>query len=678
MRVQKTRRYLSESNKPFMIFQMVILFFCGLSPSIHGISPLFGIIVWLFQLTNICGLGLTVNHIMKIREENNLTTIAYAYGTGCVSLLLEYMLLVSLKLQPTLPIIAVVQGGGISVYYYKYIKLKPVREERWDWSIGILATVILLSVAIVAVSMDNSLPNEVGGNGYAVDWPFWVGNNISFTKGFPAQNFRLVGRVFRYHYFSSIIIAMSSLMTKIDPVIMSFYFSFILSVPLLVLSGLALAKAVTSDLVLQTLALVALIFTDGSTTTSAWHELICPFGFDYGYIYGMFGLAVLLKLFSGETHIRYQFLSLIYLFMATGSKGPVGIVVLAGYGIYAIKNLCERKFKIGFLYGMTALAVFVSTYFLFIHDSWILHASNGLKYLGIRGAFAQNDYIQGILGEVSRNLRVSPDHRIFKMYSLWLYIYRMNNGAIALTILAAACGIVAIIWKKKLDWVLLSLLAVAFVGVYLMSSTIQDGGSWMYFGMACIPGCVAAGFYALKYFESRLQTKLLMTAMMCIFIGFSVERYASSVLPKIYEGLCVFRGGGMTKSDFREGLYVDADDYALSSWLKENTGNNAVVAVDSLSGISESEHGLDMLYGVFSERYIYNETKYSFDADESARRNRVVSQIYHDTPRTIKELDKEGVDYLVQTRSIHSTPIQDNRLEMKYQNGKYYLYKINM
>lgn len=120
MRVQKTRRYLSESNKPFMIFQMVILFFCGLSPSIHGISPLFGIIVWLFQLTNICGLGLTVNHIMKIREENNLTTIAYAYGTGCVSLLLEYMLLVSLKLQPTLPIIAVVQGG---VYRYTIINI---------------------------------------------------------------------------------------------------------------------------------------------------------------------------------------------------------------------------------------------------------------------------------------------------------------------------------------------------------------------------------------------------------------------------------------------------------------------------------------------------------------------------------------------------------------------------
>lgn len=120
MGVQKIRRYLSESNKPFMIFQMVILSFCGLSPSIHGISPLFGIIVWLFQLTNICGLGLTVNHIMKIREENNLTTIAYAYGTGFVSLLIEYMLLVSLKLQPALPIIAVVQGG---VYRYTVINI---------------------------------------------------------------------------------------------------------------------------------------------------------------------------------------------------------------------------------------------------------------------------------------------------------------------------------------------------------------------------------------------------------------------------------------------------------------------------------------------------------------------------------------------------------------------------
>ena len=221
---------------------------------------------------------------------------------------------------------------------------------------------LIFLLDLFSVSFVNTIPGEINGNGYYVDWLFWTGNNLSFTKGFPPQDYRLCGEIFNYHYFSSIIIAQSNFVTGIDTVVLSFYFSFMIPAVLLATVSYTFFSSVLKKREYIVLAMIISLFAEDSSLTFIWHIYFCPFGYDYGYIFGMLSVYVLSELVKKrDTGVRMISLSAILISMTTGCKGPVGIVILMGFGAVSLYYILQKQYKKGILLGAVWLGAFLLT-----------------------------------------------------------------------------------------------------------------------------------------------------------------------------------------------------------------------------------------------------------------------------------------------------------------------------
>ncbi|SFT33582.1 hypothetical protein SAMN02910301_0433 [Lachnospiraceae bacterium XBD2001] len=661
-----------QSGKVFFFsLQSVIAMFTILTCLSHGVGCLLASKFWIFQLIILWGTGYIIqNFFFKATTWNE--NLLLAYPIGIVVVMIEYFLLVPLGLKDYMPLVAVVHGLIVIV---GLIRLHPAEERQEvikNWPIIIAFLFVWLLFGLFTVSFVNTLPSESGGTDYFVDWPFWVGNNISFTKGFPVENFRQVGAPFRYHYFSSIVIAQISLMTGIDVVVLSFYFSFILAAILLVGASFFLLTLVTEQTLLITIGMIGLLFTDGTTVTLAWHNLICPFGFDYAYAYELFSIAIIKRIADGDRSKATWFLSTLFLVMCVGNKGPVGVVVLSGFGILALILLCHKEIRVAFMYGGSWLAAFICTFFAFIYDKWCVESEAGLKYVGLRGAIRENYFVYSLKNGLMNAIGIG-DSKLLSLYSLWLDVFRTNKFALVMLTIAGIMLLLLLIRKKYYPFILIAVI-VSIFGYYLGVATVQSGGSQMYFCMAAVPFSIIAGVYIIEIYRGYKQYVYApLIALACIFLGVSSELCVETLLFKSSEGIACIRGK-QTQNSYTTDHYMDELDYDTCLWIRDNTDSGAVIAIDSWEG----SYGLnrEMMAGVFSERFVFNEMKYTWNSEEAFRRNSLVQEFFL-SQNTGNALIDEGVDYVIRTNEItkcnFGTALKD---KIVYSNSRYTVYRL--
>ena len=218
-----------ENNKNLRyleILQMLILFFLLFNCLIHRVSFVFGFRVFFYQFAALFLAGYVLVDLIKMRVKSLTEMVALSYGVGGIVSLLAYFAFVTSGTKTALPYFTVAEFICATIYIYrKKGKIKKYETDRFGFVFCLMVLFIYYCLAVVSVSSVNTLPNETGGGGYYADWGFWAGNNIGFTKGFPADNFRQIGMPFAYHYFSSILMAQSSLCTGVDINLITFYFS---------------------------------------------------------------------------------------------------------------------------------------------------------------------------------------------------------------------------------------------------------------------------------------------------------------------------------------------------------------------------------------------------------------------------------------------------------------------
>ena len=86
-----------------------------------------------------------------------------------------------------------------------------------------------------------------------------------------------------------------------------------------------------------------------------------------------------------------------------------------------------------------------------------------------------------------------------------------------------------------------------------------------------------------------------------------------------------------------------------------------------------------MLAGVFSERYIWNESKYSDFPDESARRNTIVDLLATNPEESIRQMRAENVSYILHMKEeleTHCCLDETDSVIRAFQNRHYAIYKI--
>lgn len=656
----------------FVVLQIMLLFFMLITCIFHNLSLYIGINYFLFQLLCILLPGYAAYHLWGVKSGDCIVALSISYALGLSLLLVEYLILAIFKAQTLSFPLSFLLFLSSAIYIFKKHKEIKLDSTNFNWILCITFIFLILILDLLTVSFVNTIPNEIDINGYYVDWLFWIGNNISFTKGFPPQDYRLCGESFNYHYFSSILLAQSSKITSINITVLSFYFSFFIPAILLVSAAYTLFSKLIKKKEFLFLALFIVLFTEGSSLTYIWHIYFCPFGYDYGYIFGMLSIYELLKLKEqGNLSIKEAILSGLLVAMTTGCKGPVGIVVLIGFGIAAVDYIFQKNYKKGMLLGCIWLGAFLIVYFLFISGK-VTASDSGLKFLGVSKAFKLNPFAQPIFLNL-KSIYGFPDNKITKIISLILYIYNINKASILLFLVALGV-LIYLLFQKKFDLTLAITTAICIWGIILTITTKQVGGSEMYFVMSIIPFGIGGGFYAIESI-SRIKycylNFLLAAVIIAGYLNFS--SFCALAYPRARQGI-LCKNNQLDKSNHQI-YYATRTDLEAYEWLKNNTKEDDIIAIDSI--FDSNGQTLEMVAGVFSERYIWNDGKYSANKEEVKRRKDIIERLLSGEFKAAKELTQNGVDFFLQNLQVNPSFYLDDAYGVCiYENSNFRVYKL--
>ncbi len=661
----------------FVLSQMVIILFMMITAIVHR-TPITELIrLFAYQFFALFLVGFAVLCLLRIETETLSGMIAISYSIGGVISLLTYLFCM-LTFGKTAIIYCVIVEIALSIWYifssYCHFSVNSLSSD--GMIICLLFLVLYYLLATVTVSFTNSLPSEAEEAAYYWDWPFWVGNNISFTKEFPIQNFRLVGTSFRYHYFSSILMAETSLCTSVDIIVISFLYSYLFGGLLLVFSAYFLSTRLLNKKWIIIFTMTTILFTDGRYVTLALHTLHCPFGFDYGYAYSMMALASLIEIVKRDRWQEFLIPSAIFLAMTTGCKGPIGMVILTGFGIAAIWFLAKKEYKKGLLGGFVWLGSFLLVFLGFIYTTSTLTADSGLKFVLFHPS-AQRLYEQ-LRGTALGTMRINGALKLIP-YFVWFFACNLLTGIL---LLRAVIRMLNDVFHRKMDPILLLLIGIAIAGAGVMMFTVQSGRSEMYFMMATFPSATLAGMLVIENEEKRAAYRLQLTIMIPLLLYSSVFCYfIRNTTPKFREGILRIRQSmDYSTAEYTKGPYcfMDSIDYEAFVWLRDHIGIPDIIAVDSFKNRYGNNNSL--LAGIFSERYVWNEIKYTDNVKESNRRNAVVEKLKTDTESAADKLLDEGVKYLL--HQVTDDEEQEKKLGLSnlfteiFRNEHYAVYEI--
>ncbi len=650
------------------LLQAEVLIVCLLPSLIHDVLWKDSFIFFLFQLFDVFVPGLALLCLLrKTSNSDTMPIIAWSYVGGILFLLLEYLLIMALNLSDYACIVGIL-APIISAFVIKKKEAITCDADSYFVLLLLAATMI---ISFFSVTYQNPLPTMYGKTTYDKDFLFWVGNSISFTKGLPVQSFRLVGSRLYYHYFSNVVIASASLITGIDVYTLSYSFSFIVPCILLSTGAHVLVKKVTDNKLLSFIGIVGILLCEGSTTFLTNHLYFCAFGFDYGYALSMLGISLLMDMVkSNDYSCKNIIITSIMIMLITGFKGPNGIVILMGFGIVSIALLIKKEWKKGLICGFCWLFSFLFVYCFFIADVFSSVArTNGLELLGLGGAFDKNSWAIAIFTDLLN--KGFSDNAVTRIVAIALYVFRSNRLSILLLILCSLEQVICL-FNKKTRLTSISLIMICVWGIALTVLTHQDGNSQMYFAMSAVPFGIAAGIDTIDRIIKNNRIALLVVCLVLALVSFDDVRrcYKERIVPEINNSIAVRNGEG----HFGDDRYTfTVDEYNAALWLKENTNQNSYIALDEFEydGFRKEEG-----FGVFSERFIWNDGQYDNETERNRRRNLVAKLISGDM-EVISDLNNENVEYIIITNKINKDfELNEDMAKLKYNNGGYRIYQL--
>ena len=447
----KEKNFLSDNRYgAIYLNEGIILLACLLIGFYSGTGLKSALFYFLYQFFGIFIPGLSLLTLIRKRSDLFDDAILYSYVFGTVFILIVYFAYMHLlSFMPS--IILTVLLCVISLY-------NLYRNRDWieakidvDHIVCFVIIAFLYVICFHAVSLHTISPERYGSTVFNKDFLFWVGNSISFTKGLPVQNFRLVGEAFYYHYFSNILIAFSSMNSGIDVFTVSYYYSYLIPCLLLVLSCFDFLKTVTGNRLLIYSGMIFILLISSSTVYLPEHLYYCPFGFDYGYAFSMLSIACLIRMYQKDVFSSINvFISCVLIAVNTGFKAPITLTILIAHGAVAFCFLLQKKWTRGMICGFVWLFSFLVIYFLVISGlNTGMERKNGLELLGILGAFDKNRWAIEILNELVYE-KGFQDNGIARIVALFLYVFRSNRAAMLL-LMISACGILYFLFRRNAD-----------------------------------------------------------------------------------------------------------------------------------------------------------------------------------------------------------------------------------
>lgn len=668
-----------KSNSFFtcgLILMIIIFSVVTINCFAHMLDISIAVRLTLYMLFCILLPGYTICCLLKIEGEKDVLVLAYSLGLGYSISIIEYLFFIPLKLGAFFPVVAAAVALICIIYLVKkkFFKNGFILIPSCHFFVCTLFLLVIFVLEYYTVSMVNTLPGETPmGNLFHSDLLYWVGNNITATRGFPLQDFRQVDYEYNYHYFSSLFIAQMSMVTGIDVVVLSLYFSSIFSGCLLIYGLYALFTTVIDKSLLIVLGYLFFITADGKYASFETHLFYMPFGFDYGLAMGMLAISALFFLKKKKgTKISDCILSAVFLGICTGSKGPIGAIVLVGFGIYSLLLMLKKEWVRAFYWGSIWLGTFLTVYFVFISGSYT-SIGPSLDYVGIIGALNENPYVHSVISEYTVLDGLATIPKVLTVIPL--YFFESSYASNILWCLSIAAMCIMIIKKNEKWYYLLILNAIVMAGNALGIIFIQrGGGSQIYFIMAAMPVALTAGLFAVQNLYKRrvvLVTALIAASALLVF---QYQRCAPKHRRRIELGISIADKVGISWEP--TGMYCNNMQYDTYCWIRDNTDKDSIIAIDNF-GTADDFNNQRILAGVLSERYVWNEDSWIFYTEEAVRRNGIINSINILDDESVRRLQSEGVEYYLQNKQYFTEEINaSDSVNIVFDNGGYRVYQI--
>jgi len=677
--------------------KILLIFLCFSIVYSTGAALLFGVslkdaasnVLLQVFITFLPGLGLYTLLFPDKKSWPNVIFISYALGYSIN--ILEYF--ITKPLGSNLLVIIFSYVVSLLAVYALIKKPLACKELAMKKVFGNKMAVLFLLFVLLQVYLyvlPNAAPELVGSTLIDKDNQYWMNNSVSLLIKFPAENVFLAGLPLFYHYFSSVHIAFSSILSGINIYNLTITL-YPVTRSLIMIGGVSYMLDTLGAKKKQKLFLmVVLFFSTGFEllvrVSDISHFITNPFGMGIGIGLAAFFISIFieaLKKSDEKFNWRLFIAAILFYAILVGVKSPVATIISIIPAVVCIVWLFQKKFKYAFIYGITIVLIFLII---------------SIFCCGLLDVFGDTDSVYDIrvrtMIEMGR-VWLTPNMYINAAVSSLLF-FVLAQPILAILFVAAFVKYIADIVRKKIDSteiiIRTAFIATALVGILFWLVFMLIGGSEMYFIMSAYLPIAALSIAVTKFtykkssnifrwlagvfFAVLLMVQVLLALNTTYYVNKTVY-VANKNIVKIVEG----NNAEPMPENIASGTLQKSDAEALY-WIRDNTPIDSMIASDRAT-YEAQENGSNryFYFAAFAQRQMYVEGTSVLNLNKGTghqvrARQYLIKDFFSNVDGAYDKLIEAGVDYIVQTKWLTPDFVPYDGLELVYSTKTINVYKV--
>lgn len=645
------------------------LLFVGVSAYLNKLSLSESLLVVSYQLFAYVIPGIAIILLLGINVLTDIEWIGYTFVAGYCYNIILYYITIPFGLRPYVRVISIIFAVICIFIIYK-------KRERFIYThdgggmrictVGVICYALFMFIAYNGTGLTPDLVGQTEYFTYHRDVLFWIGNLNSLIKQYPPINPReYTSVVFNYHYFSSVQLAIQSIFTGINTVVICIGLYFYSSVVMVVLGTYLFAKKILQSNKGIVLAMCALLITSGVENITKVEHIanyaLTSLGTDYALGVLLFLLLALYR-YSLEPLKIKGVVSVILLAVLTGTKGPYAAIAVCVISGMCLLWLIGKEYGRAFVFGGSSLAAFGVVYYFVCNTKGYEATGDSLYNLVIRTDPNMSMFeacLRKLGREILNLILMKPIVILPFILLLLIVLHRRRHltifefGCFCAIMAGLAFNAIITMPNNEQTYFALSALVPAWCFVLIAGehsrNIISAGGKWL--------GGLTAALFAFGF--------------ICFIDGYTYNNNRFNVIYSVADGVkaikCRVKGEEASVNDeeyLENGLILCREEYEWLTALSEDGNQSAII----LYSISESKNRYlsfrSRLIGSFSGKYIMN--------DEEA-----VFRLVEGDEEEYKRLQDMGVSYiLVDFCEESEIAVPDIFARMVYDGARMRIYEV--
>lgn len=681
-------------------FVILVIFFMIISAQYFGAQVpyifLFAIYVFFYiQLP-----GDILIDLLHLQYANLFSRKLIAFFSGCAVLIIEYY---CFSIMYSTWIITLLNPSIVIIYLGKKVHNQGIKNTfNIKGNLTIKISMVLFMVLILTLFLFNMQfqyvsPEKVNFSSLGQDFVWHMGNINSLAISFPPSDPRLGGTPFYYHYFQDLIygiclkifgIPADVLHYTCSPYLLTYIFggSLLAFFKEFCHKGNRAERYALFFIILNFCPMGVAIL--GEKFTQSWLNIHI---FSNVNCVAFSIAAILIFIVSLKYYKSYQsiLISMLIMFMVTGLKGPMALVLIFGIIITLLGELvftrCFDKYQL--LLSLGSIFTFCIVY-LFV----ISGIQNGRALKGTELSISMIETIQR--GSVYNwIINYLPDNQIWSHYVVTSIVVFLEMIGLVSTIAIPYLFYMVLMGrdiftlKCKIPWERKIIYFSILVGIGGFLFVSQDGFSQIYFLFAVIPLMYLETVCMIENLASygKIKRNIILAT-----VGIGAIVSISGFVQSSYD-ICLsawhkcFGNAKIETQYFYTGMLKE--EYAGWLWIRNHTSKDAIIATDRRNITQNSQYQIidgTYYYGsAYSQRKVFLEgsaySSYSpITEKDIKRRLKILKCIYDEkNDRKGQIARNNGIDYIVVTKAASGDiELTDQNLEICYHNNQVKIYKV--